>query len=159
LLGTAFQAGHDTVTPMKAGLVRVATNIALCVVLVPLLGYRGVALATTLALYLKLLVLLMALRSLLEPRDMQEVVAAWSRVLLAVGVMVAVMFPLLTFAKHRDLPRWVEVLSLGALAAEGGAVYLAGLFLFCRDELKRHLGLLEGLWSRNRLFASRPVSP
>ncbi|HVQ28083.1 MAG TPA: oligosaccharide flippase family protein [Vicinamibacteria bacterium] len=159
LLGTAFQAGHDTVTPMKAGLVRVAANIALCLVLVPMLGYRGVAMATTLALYLKLLVLLVALRGLLEPRDLREIAAVWARVLLAVGVMVGLMLPLLTFAKHRDLPRWVEVLSLGTLALEGGAAYLAGLFLFCRGELRLHLGLLEGLLGRNRLFASRPVSP
>ena len=159
LLGTAFQAGHDTVTPMKAGLVRVAANIALCLVLVPALGYRGVAMATTLALYLKLLVLLVALRGLLEPRDMREIAAVWGRVLLAVGVMVGLMLPLLTFAKHRDLPRWVEALSLGTLALEGGAAYLAGLFLFCREELRLHLSLLEGLLGRNRLFASRPVSP
>lgn len=158
LLGSAFQAGHDTLTPTKAGLVRVGANIGLCVLLVPLLGYRGVAFATTLAIYAKLVVLLFALRPLLEPSSIRAVLGAWMRQLMAVGVMVAVMYPLLTFAKHRHLPLWVELLILLALSVEGGMAYVFGLFLFCRTELKEHLGLLREAIFHPPLLASRTAA-
>ena len=58
LMGSLFHARQDTLTPMRAGLVRVGFNIGLCAALAPALGHRGIALATTLALYAKLVVLI-----------------------------------------------------------------------------------------------------
>ncbi len=54
LVGSSFHARQDTLTPMRAGFIRVAGNALLCAVLAPALGHRGIALATTLALFAKL---------------------------------------------------------------------------------------------------------
>ena len=54
LLGSAFHARQDTTTPMKVGFARVLCNTVLSVLLAPRLGHLGIALATTVSLYLKL---------------------------------------------------------------------------------------------------------
>jgi len=138
-LGSVFHARNDTVTPTKAGFVRVGANLAFCSLLVPLLDYRGVALATTLALYAKMLVLVLLLRRILGATQLQATLSAWLRVLLAVGVMLGVMYPLLTRARRVHLPLWAAAGSLLILAALGALAYGGGLWVFCRAELRELL--------------------
>jgi putative peptidoglycan lipid II flippase len=135
-LGSVFHARNDTVTPTRAGFVRIGANLALCGLLVPLLDYRGVALATTLALYVKLGVLLALLRRTLGAEDMRATLSAWLRILLAAGVMLGVMYPLMARARRVHLPLWAAALSLFILAAMGGLTYAVGLGAFCRRELR-----------------------
>jgi putative peptidoglycan lipid II flippase len=138
-VGSVFHARNDTVSPTKAGFVRVGANIALCGLLVPLLDYRGVALATTLALYAKLAVLLLLLRRVQGASDLRAILSASLRVLLAVGVMLAVMYPLLARARQAHLPLWAAGLALLILAGLGALAYGVGLVVFCRSEMRELL--------------------
>jgi putative peptidoglycan lipid II flippase len=153
-IGSVFHARNDTLTPTKAGFVRVGANLALCSMLVPVLGYRGVALATTLALYAKLLVLVAFVRRVIGSDDLRAAVSAWLRILLAVGVMLAVMYPLLARARQAHLPLWVAGLALLVLAGLGALAYALGLWLFCRTELRE---LFERTDSPRPRSAVQPV--
>jgi len=152
VLGATFHARSDTVTPTTAGFVRVGVNLALCSALVPLLDYRGVALATTLALYAKLAVLLFCLRRVLGADNLRAALSAWLRALLAVAVMVGTMYPLLARARHVHLPLWEATLALSVLAGLGLLAYLGGVWLFCRAELRELVSSLRGA----RRSASEP---
>jgi len=139
-LGSVFHARNDTLTPTKAGFVRIGANLALCSVLVPVLDYRGVALATTLALYIKLVVLILAQRRILGSVHLRATLNAWLRILLSVGVMLGVMYPLLARARRADLPLWAAILSLLILATMGALAYGGGLLMFCRAEVRELIG-------------------
>jgi putative peptidoglycan lipid II flippase len=135
-LGSVFHARNDTLTPTKAGFVRVGTNLALCSLLVPMLDYRGVALATTLALYAKLVALVVFVRGALGSAQLRATLSAWLRVLLAVGVMLGVMYPILARARQAHLPLLTAALALLVLAGLGALAYGGGLAVFCRSELR-----------------------
>jgi putative peptidoglycan lipid II flippase len=154
-IGSAYHAHGDTVTPAKAGFVRVATNIGLCLLMVPWLGYEGVALATTGALFVKLVALLLGLRRLLGSRELRTTLATMARVMLAVAVMVGVMQPLLGGAQRVSLPLWAALLALLLLAGLGALVYGLGLFVFCRQELRRQWRLLWGALGHGPEMASQ----
>lgn len=149
-LGSVFHARNDTVTPTQAGFVRVGANLALCSLLVPWLDYRGVALATTLALYAKLVVLTLLLRRILGAADLRAILSASLRVLLAVGVMLGVMYPLLARARRAHLPLWAAALALLILAAMGALAYMGGLCVFCRAELRELLATARIIPGRRR---------
>jgi putative peptidoglycan lipid II flippase len=143
ILGTAFHARQDTLTPMRAGLVRVGCNMALCAALTPALGHRGIALAATISLYLKLLVLLRSLDVLHSRRELMATARALVRPLPAIGLMVVIVYPACLVAR---LPRVLEshVLAvLGGLVVLAMSSYVAGLWLFCRRDLTTHVALVH----------------
>jgi putative peptidoglycan lipid II flippase len=98
LIGSSFHARQDTLTPMRAGFIRVAGNAALCAALTPALGHRGIALATTLALCAKLAYLGASLRRVFTPAEARRHLAAMGLVLLSVAAMSAVVYPVAAFA-------------------------------------------------------------
>jgi putative peptidoglycan lipid II flippase len=152
ILGSAFHARQDTITPMRAGLLRVGCNIALCAALAPSLGHRGIALAATTSLYLKLLVLLRSMDRLHAPHELKATARALARLLPAVALMVAVVYPASLLAR---LPRVLEEHVLGALfglAVLALSSYSLGLWLFCRRELTLHVAV-----AHRALLHPRPV--
>jgi putative peptidoglycan lipid II flippase len=143
ILGSAFHARQDTLTPMRAGLVRVGFNMALCAALAPSLGHRGIALAATTSLYLKLIVLLRSLDRLHARHELKATARALARLLPAVGLMIVVVYPASLLAR---LPRVLEEHVLGALALLAVLAlssYSAGLWFFCRRELTRHVAIVH----------------
>jgi len=159
LVGSMFHARQDTLTPMRAGLVRVGVNIALCATLAPVLGHRGIALATTLALFAKLAHLMSALRRLLPDRTLGVTLRAMIRPVPAVLLMAVVVYPLAALA---HTPRILEDYALAlllALGLLGLSAYAAGLWLFCRRELVFYVALVHRALvrsSRLRRLARRP---
>ncbi len=150
ILGSAFHARQDTFTPMRAGLVRVACNIALCALLTPSLGHRGIALAATASLYLKLLVLVRSLDRYHTTREVVATLRALGRLLPAVGLMALVVYPASLLAR---LPRVLEdhvYGVLGGLALLSLSGYTAGLWFFCRRELTTHIALIHRAFVHRR---------
>src|SRR5260370_30572066 len=127
MMGVSFHARQDTLTPMRAGLVRVGSNTLLCAALAPFLGHRGVALATTVSLYVKLLVLGFSLRDVFAPHDRRRHLRVLGRVMLAVGVMFTTVFPFAAFASTPEvLERWSGP-PVAGLAVPCLSVYAAAL--------------------------------
>lgn len=153
LLVTSFHARQETTVPMRAGFLRVACNTALCALLVPSLGHRGIALATTLSLYVKLLVLGFFLRRVFAPSALRRQLRSLGRILLAVGAMAVVVYPLSAFAASPPMLArypWPSLLGLG-FACLGG--YVAALWVFARRPFLLTLALLRRV-RRHRWFPS-----
>jgi putative peptidoglycan lipid II flippase len=148
IFGVAFHARQDTATPMRAGLVRVAFNIALCALLAPAFGHRGIALAATVSLYAKLAVLLAALRRLHSRTELFATARAFGRVLAAVALMVLVVAPAAALARHPYVLEGPVTLALVALGCLALGAYAAGLWIFCRRELVVHVALVHRLVER-----------
>src|SRR5262245_24095351 len=143
ILGSAFHARQDTLTPMRAGLLRVGCNMALCATLAPSLGHRGIALAATVSLYLKLVVLVRSLDRVHARHELMATGRALARPLPAVALMVLVMYPASLLAR---LPRVLEghpPAALAALALPALSSSSAGLWLFCRRELTLPVALVH----------------
>lgn len=158
LLGSAFHARQDTLTPMRAGFVRVASNALLCALLAPRLGHQGIAFATTLSLYVKLLVLAFSLREVFPLPQLRAHFRTLGRVLLAVAAMVLAAYP---FAVYGAAPAVLESYAGPALAGLGLlclSTYTAALWLFARREFLVHVGLLRRAFRRPLRDAARPPS-
>jgi putative peptidoglycan lipid II flippase len=143
LIGSSFHARQDTLTPMRAGFLRVAANGLLCAALMPVLGHQGIALATTLALGVKLAYLAASLRRVFKPGEARRHVGAMGRVLVAVGAMSAVVYPVAAFASTPAVLKshpWLALVSLALLCL---SAYAAALWLFARRLLLVHVALLR----------------
>ncbi|HEX9187824.1 MAG TPA: lipid II flippase MurJ, partial [Vicinamibacteria bacterium] len=132
LVGSSFHARQDTLTPMRAGFLRVAGNALLCAALAPALGHRGLALAATLALYGKLAYLATSLRRVFTPAEARRVLAATGRVFLAVGAMSAAVYPVATFASVPSVLATSPHLALASLSLLCLSAYAAALWLLAR---------------------------
>jgi putative peptidoglycan lipid II flippase len=132
LLASSFHARQDTMVPMRAGLVRVVCSTALCALLIPSLGHRGIALATTLSLYVKLLVLGFCLRRVFEAAELRRQLAILGRVLLAAAVMTAAVYPLSVFATSEPPFANHALRTLAGLGLVCVVVYAAALRVFAR---------------------------
>jgi putative peptidoglycan lipid II flippase len=143
LIGSSFHARQDTLTPMRAGFIRVAGNALLCAVLTPALGHRGIALATTLALLAKLAYLAASLRRVFAPAEARRHLAGMGRVLLAVGAMAAVVYPVASFASTPAVLQSRPGEALVALSVLCLSTYAAALWLFARRLLLVHVALVR----------------
>jgi len=160
LLASSFHARQDTMVPMRAGLTRVVCNTALCALLVPSLGHRGIALATTLSLYVKLLVLGLCLRRVFAPRELRRQLRILGRVLLAVAAMTATVYPISAFAASQPVLvhyAWPSLLGLGLVCL---AVYAAALWVFARRPLNLTVALARSVLLHRRFRgAARKADP
>jgi putative peptidoglycan lipid II flippase len=157
LVGSSFHARQDTLTPMRAGFLRVAGNAALCALLAPALGHRGLALATTLALYGKLAYLATSLRRVFTPPEARRHVAAVGRILLALGAMSAVVYPVAAFASTPAVLATSPLLALCALFLLCLSTYAAALWLLARRLFLVHTALLRRSVLRPLLRLRHPV--
>ena len=143
LIGSSFHARQDTVTPMRAGFVRVVLNALLCAGLTPSLGLRGLAAATTLSLFAKLLYLGSALRGLFSEGELARHLRQIGSVLLAAGLMGVLVSPAASLASTPaalETYSWTSLLLLGVLCLGG---YAAALWMVARRQLLAFLALLR----------------
>ena len=134
VMPAAFQARQNTMVPMQAGLLRIAGNALICVLLVPRIGHLGVATAAVVSEHLKLAMLFMRLRTRLFEGKGGALLQAVPRLFAAVAVMAVVVF-----AATGLLPgtlRWGVrgPLSLLAVVCLGVVCYGAALFVLCRED-------------------------
>ncbi len=143
LIGSSFHARQDTLTPMRAGFIRVVGNALLCAALTPALGHRGIALAATLALAAKLVYLVAALRRVFAASEARRHLAAMGRVLLSVAAMSCVVYPVASFASTPAVLQsrpWEALLALALLCL---STYASALWLFARRLLLVHVALVR----------------
>lgn len=140
---SSFYARQDSMTPMRAGLVRVAGNLLLCAALAPTLGHRGIALATTVALYAKTAFLGASLGRVFTPPEARQHLLAAGRIALSVGAMLALVYPVAAFASAPAVLEGHAMLALVALSFLCLSSYTAALWLFARRLLLVHLALLR----------------
>ena len=87
IVTTTFFAMHDTRTPIRMAGIAIFANIILGMVLMKPLAHGGLALATSLASFLNLILLMRALRSKLGPLQWSNIACSVSRTLSASLIM------------------------------------------------------------------------
>jgi len=86
-LTRVFYAYQDTRTPVKISVVAVVLNIAVSLVLMRFLGVGGLALGTTIAMTVNMIVLMELLRRRLGPMGFGRLFRSFLRILAAAGIM------------------------------------------------------------------------
>lgn len=149
LIISSFHARQQTLIPVRAGFVRVACNTLLCAAFAPMLGHRGIALATTLSLYVKLLVLGYSLRTLFTAHEWSQQLRTLARIVLAVLLMAALAYPFAQFVSTPQLLAgyaWPSLFAVGLLCL---SAYGAALWICARRQFVVYLGLMRhALWHR-----------
>ena len=81
VIAPVFYAMGDTRTPVKIGVLAVAVNIALNLAFMKPLGFRGLALATSLSAMVNMSALLVLLRRRIGPLDIRDLGGSFARLL------------------------------------------------------------------------------
>jgi putative peptidoglycan lipid II flippase len=134
ILQPAFFARQDTKTPMRLSLISVAVNIGAGVALFYVLGFPGVAIATSLASWITVI----QMTVILGKREVYRPSArAWSKMIRVTVASVALGLILAVAAHFRDLIEeplkhlgFAKEVGVLALCAAGGALYPVLLFAF-----------------------------
>ncbi len=123
-----FYALKDTVTPVKWGVVAVASSIGLSFVLLKPLQHGGLALATSLASYVNLIALILVLRKRLGQIGWRGIFTSAVKVTAAALLMGASCLPFIAAATQHG---WL----LAPVIVGATAVFVGGAWLFKSDEL------------------------
>jgi putative peptidoglycan lipid II flippase len=134
---TAFYAMQDTVTPMRAAAVAVATNILLGVILMRPMGHAGLALALSLSAMVNFGFLAVALRSKMGALGCRRMLPSLTKSVIGSGLMGIIVWAVArVMIPHNDLGFGRLLLGLTGSIVVGIFVYgMAAVMMRC-PELK-----------------------
>jgi putative peptidoglycan lipid II flippase len=145
VIAPVFYSLGDTKTPVKVSVLAVAVNIALNLAFMRPLGFRGLALATSVSAMVNMFVLMSLLRRRVGPMDIAGLRASFLKILSASGVMGIVIFAIQkAFPVNLEtstLPVKALYLFILFVVAAGG--YLGFTAALRIKELKLVLGILK----------------
>ncbi|NEX92288.1 murein biosynthesis integral membrane protein MurJ [Caulobacter sp. 17J65-9] len=136
ILTPAFFARLDTKAPMRFALISVVANIVLGVGLFQVIGFSGIAAATSAASWLNVTMMWMTLRKRGDYTPTKQAVSRWARIALSAGIMGALLFAAQTFRPMVEAPfagMSLDILGhhvLGPKEYAVAAVALAGVALY-----------------------------
>ncbi len=145
LTASTFYSMGDTKTPVKTSVVAVAVNIILNLILMHPLGYRGLALAASVAALTNLFLLLLILDKRIGPLDRKDIGGTFSKILSSAGLMGATIWIYLKYFGLNlgtvQLP--AKILELLIILILGLVSYSVFSYLLRLPELDRMLELLK----------------
>jgi putative peptidoglycan lipid II flippase len=148
-LTRVFFAYHDTRTPVKISVLAVALNVLVSVVLMMFMGVGGLALATTIALTVNMVVLMELLRRKLGPMGFTGLARSFARVLAASLVMGLAVWGLDSYLQpHLAEGTIALALRVGAGVLLGATVYLAAAAAVRLPELGEVWAVMKGVFKR-----------
>jgi putative peptidoglycan lipid II flippase len=155
-LTRVFYAYHDTRTPVKISVLSVVLNVAVSVVLMQFLGVGGLALGTTIALTVNLLVLMELLRRKLGPMGFRSfgrslILITGAAAFMGVGVWL-LDWQVAANVSPGNLGLGLRV---GSGIAAGGAIYLAVVSALRLPELGEVIDMLRSVVQRKRPAAEQ----
>lgn len=155
-LTRVFYAYHDTRTPVMVSVTAVVLNIVVSFALMQVLGVGGLALGTTIALTVNMLVLIQLLRKKIGPMGFGRLVTSLGRISGATAVMGVVVFALdhelLAILPSGSGPHALRV-GLGVLV--GTLVYFGAAAIAGLPELREVRTMLAQALSRQENVAGR----
>lgn len=141
---SAFYSLQDTATPVKMASISITANIILGILLMGPLSHGGLALATSLASMINLLLLVSSLRKRLAAVGGKKIIASICRSVVCAVLMGAVLHGLLFFfpaGAEQSLCRHAAV--VGGAVAAGAAVYGLAAYAAGCPELKDILRIIK----------------
>lgn len=150
LTARAFYSAQDTLTPMRVGLVAVAVNISLNLILVRYLAHGGLALATAVAATLSAGLQIWFLRRRFGPLNGRRLASSLVRSVGAAAAMVGAVSAFYSFLEKAWPGEGLLTQSgrLGAAVLIGGVVYLGAAWLLKLEELRLVLDLARSVFQR-----------
>jgi putative peptidoglycan lipid II flippase len=141
----AFFALQDSRTPVRAAILSILTNFLAGVALMQPLAHGGVALATSLASAVNLLLLVAALRNKLEGLDWRAIAASLGRSLLSTAVMALAVAGVSRAMIHNPGQTTASMaLGLAACIVAGVSIYLLASLALGSPEARGLFGALRG---------------
>ena len=147
-----FYALNESRTPVKVSIASVLVNAGLNIALVRVLGYRGLALGTSIAALVNAVTLLVLLRRRLDGLEERRVLVSFAKITLASLAMGAA-----ALGVDRYSAAWLpgdgllpQVVRLAAAIAIAVAVLAAAAHLLHIDEFRRGLALVTSRFRRSR---------
>ncbi len=140
-----FYALKDTKTPVIISAISVALNIILNIILMRSMGYLGLALATSIAGWVNMLLLLLMLNQKIGPFDFKDLFKASYEIILASFIMGGLVWLFFSFY-HLDLsvaPLSQKILSVLISMGLGLLAYVSICRFFNVAELKRILDIFR----------------
>ncbi|WP_418641977.1 murein biosynthesis integral membrane protein MurJ [Vibrio chaetopteri] len=130
VLAPGYYSRQDTKTPVKYGIVAMATNMVFNAIFAYFYGYVGLAMATALSAFINMALLYRGLHRQNVYRITKKTVGFVVRLVIAVAAMVAVLLWQL-----QDMQQWLSwglserIVSLTVLIGLGGVTYLVALLI------------------------------
>jgi putative peptidoglycan lipid II flippase len=130
VLAPGYYSRQDTKTPVKYGIVAMATNMVFNAIFAYFYGYVGLAMATALSAFINMVLLYRGLHRQNVYRITKKTVGFVVRLVIAVAAMVAVLLWQL-----QDMQQWLSwglserIVSLTVLIGLGGVTYLVALLI------------------------------
>jgi putative peptidoglycan lipid II flippase len=121
VIAPVFYSMGDTKTPVKVSVLAVGVNIGLNLALMRPLGFRGLALATSVSAMVNMFMLLVLLRRRIGPLDLADLTAGFLRMFAASAAMGAAMVVFLKL-----VPLDLETAALGSKALHLASLFLVG---------------------------------
>lgn len=143
VLVPAFYALQEPRAPVMASLVALVVNAGASLLLMGPLRHAGLALATSIAAAVNLLVLLLLLRRRLGGLGLRAVISSGAKVLLASGIMGGVVATIAGPGSWQGAVHWGEVLRLGAAIVGGAGIFLGVCAVLRAPELAALQGALR----------------
>ncbi|EQK43647.1 integral membrane protein MviN [[Clostridium] bifermentans ATCC 638] len=144
ILGKVFYSLKDTKTPMINGMIAVALNIVLNIILVKVMGHRGLALATSLSAIICIILFFRSLKKKIGYYGQDKIRATFIKTLIASLVMGVVTYFVYKFLFGMlGLGFIQEAISLGAAVGMGGVVYFALIIVFKVEEVDMAIDMIK----------------
>lgn len=144
ILGKVFYSLKDTKTPMVNGMISVALNIVLDIVLVKVMGHGGLALATSLSALICILLLFRSLKKKIGYYGQDKIKSTFIKILISSFVMgVVTYFTYKSLFGILGLGFIQEAIALGASIALGGAIYAVLIVLFKVEEVNMAIDMVK----------------
>lgn len=130
VLAPGYYSRQDTKTPVKYGIVAMATNMVFNAIFAYFYGYVGLAMATALSAFINMALLYRGLHRQNVYRITKKTIGFVVRLVIAVAAMVAVLLWQL-----QDMQQWLSwglserIVSLTVLIGLGGVTYLVALLI------------------------------
>ncbi|WP_250674387.1 murein biosynthesis integral membrane protein MurJ [Paraclostridium ghonii] len=144
ILGKVFYSLKDTKTPMVNGMISVALNIVLDIVLVKVMGHGGLALATSLSALICILLLFRSLKKKIGYYGQDKIKSTFIKILISSLVMGVVTYFTYKFLFGiLGLGFIQEAIALGTSIALGGAIYTVLIVVFKVEEVNMAIDMVK----------------
>ena len=144
VISRAFYSLHDTKTPMINGAIAIVFNIVLNIVLSKYMGYIGLAIATTIAAYIGLVIFLVTLRKRIGSFDGKSILATAIKSIISAAIM-----GIVTSICYNQLANVLgvglisQVIHLGLSILVGVVVYAMSIFILKVEETQIVLDIIK----------------